>query len=243
MARARRSGELTTTSFALLGLLAARPEGWSAYELAQQMSRSLHYVWPRAERNLYDEVKLLADRGFANTRAEPVGRRPRTVYSITPAGLRALRTWLGEPSAPLSLESEALVRVFFGEQGDLTDLLAAIRAIRKEAEDTELRVAEMLRADSVDGGPFPARLHVTALMGKLLFSHRDAIRRWADWAEAEVAKWEGPTLAAGARVPEGVFEEIIEAAKRLRAHCDEDPYVEAEGTSTSKRSVSIVDQS
>ena len=215
MARARRSGDLTTTSFALLGLLAVRPSGWSAYELAQQMSRSLHYVWPRAERNLYDEVKLLADRGLARTREEPVGRRPRTVYSITPTGRRALRQWIGEPSAPLTLESEALVRVFFGEQGEVADLLATIRTIRREAEDTELEVAEMLRSDRDDGGPFPSRLHVTALMGKLLFSHREAIRRWADWAEAQVAQWEGATLAAGARVPDGVFEEIIATAQRI----------------------------
>jgi len=215
MVRARRSGELTTTSFALLGLLAVRSEGWSAYELAQQMSRSLHYVWPRAERNLYDEVKLLADRGFARTKEEPVGRRPRTSYSITPAGRRALKSWLRQPSAPLTLESEALVRVFFGEQGDLVDLLGAIRAIRQEAEDTELRVAEMVGTLSEDGGPFPNRLHVTALMGKLLFSHREAIRRWADWAEAEVTAWGGATLAAGARVPEGVFEEVVANARRI----------------------------
>ena len=221
MARARRSGELTTTSFALLGLLSARSTGWSAYELAQQMSRSLRYVWPRAERNFYDEVKLLADRGLARTRQEPVGRRPRTVYSITPTGRRALRTWLGEPSAPLALESEALVRVFFGEQGDLADLLATIRAIRREAENTELQVAEMLRADGDDGGPFPSRRHVTALMGKLLFSHREAIRRWADWAEAEVAQWGGTTLAAGARVPEGVFDEIVAVAERIGSDMNE----------------------
>ncbi|HEV2370451.1 MAG TPA: PadR family transcriptional regulator [Acidimicrobiales bacterium] len=212
---ARRSGELTTTSFALLGLLAVRPAGWSAYELARQMSRSLQYVWPRAERNLYDEVKLLADRGLARTKEEPVGKRPRTVYSITSAGRRALRTWISEPSAPLTLESEALVRVFFGEQGEVDDLLAAIRAIRQEAENTELRVAEMLRLDDKDGGPFPSRLHVTALMGKLLFSHREAIRRWADWAEAEVSQWGGATLAAGARIPDGVFDEIVAAAKRI----------------------------
>jgi DNA-binding PadR family transcriptional regulator len=206
---------LTATSFALLGLLAVRKEGWSAYELAQQMSRSLRYVWPRAERNLYDEVKFLADRGLARTKEEPVGRRPRTVYSITPSGRRALRTWLGQPSAPLTMESEALVRVFFGELGTLEDLLAAIRSIRQEAEETELDVARMVRSYSVDGGPFPSRLHVTALMGSLLYSHREAIRRWADWAEAEVMNWGATTLDGGARVPTEVFDEIVGGARRI----------------------------
>jgi DNA-binding PadR family transcriptional regulator len=215
-ARVRRDRELTTTSFALLGLLATRRGGWSAYELAQQMSRSLRYFWPRAERNLYDEVKLLAERGLARTRDEPVGRRPRTVYSITPAGRKALRTWLGAPSAPVALESEALVRVFFAEQGDVDDLLATIRAVRQEAEDIELTIADMVAAYGHDGGPFPSRLHVTALMGKLLYSHREAIRQWATWAEAEVQGWDDATLGDGARVPDDVFGDILRAAQRIR---------------------------
>jgi hypothetical protein len=52
-------------------------------------------------------------------------------------------------------------------------------------------------------------------MGKLLYSHREAIRRWADWAEAEVSSWEGTTLDNGAQVPEGVFEEIEAGARRI----------------------------
>ena len=213
MPRARRDRDLTGTSFALLGLLAARPKGWSSYELAQQMGRSLRYLWPRAERNIYDEVKLLADRGLARTRQEPVGERPRTVYSITPSGRRALGSWLAQDSAPLTMESEALLRVFFAEQGSVDDLLRAIRSVRQEAEQTEREVAGMVRASDTDGGPFPERLHVIALMGKLLHSHRRALIHWADWAEDQVRQWTSTTLGEGALLPEGVFAEIIRAAE------------------------------
>lgn len=210
-----RRSELTGTSYALLGLLATRPQGWTAYELAQQMVRSLRYVWPRAERNLYDDVKLLAERGLARPEEGRTGRRPRTVYSITPAGRAALREWLARPSAPLTLESEALVRVFFAEQGSLADLERAIASVREEALATELTVAEMVRAYSGDGGPFPERLHVIALMGKLLHSHREALRRWADWAEAEIATWGGVTREEGAHVAFDVFDEISDSVAGL----------------------------
>jgi PadR family transcriptional regulator AphA len=213
MTGARRGTELTGTSYALLGLLASRPTAWSAYELAQQMGRSLHYVWPRAERNLYDEVKLLADRGLARARQELVGRRPRTTYRITAAGRRALRAWLGGDSAPLTIESEALLRVFFAEHGTVDDLRRAVRTIREEAVCTEQEVAEMVRAYETDGGPFPDRLHVIALMGKLLNAHRQAMVRWADWAEEEVSTWTSTTLGEGATVPAGVFDEIIHTAE------------------------------
>ena len=46
---------LTTTSYAILGLLAVKP--WTTYELAQQMRRALGQFWPRAESKLYEEPK------------------------------------------------------------------------------------------------------------------------------------------------------------------------------------------
>jgi PadR family transcriptional regulator AphA len=69
--------ELTTTSYAILGLLAVQP--WTTYELAKQMEVSLHNFWPRAERKLYEEPRKLVARGLAEMSRETVGRRPRTV--------------------------------------------------------------------------------------------------------------------------------------------------------------------
>src|SRR5258708_13545323 len=84
--------ELTTTSYAILGLLALRDQ--TTYELAKQMRRTVGYVWPRAERKLYDEPKRLVEAGYARAVKDMVGRRPRTTYSITPAGREALSHWL-----------------------------------------------------------------------------------------------------------------------------------------------------
>src|ERR671933_56370 len=78
---------LTTTSYAILGLLAVRP--WSTYELTRQMDRSLGRFGPRAESKLYEEPKKLAAQGLAVAAPEQVGRRPRTVWSITDEGQRA----------------------------------------------------------------------------------------------------------------------------------------------------------
>ena len=55
--------ELTTTSYAILGLLNIKP--WSAYELTQQAQRSLRYAWPNSESHLYAEPKRLVRLGFA----------------------------------------------------------------------------------------------------------------------------------------------------------------------------------
>jgi DNA-binding PadR family transcriptional regulator len=102
------STNLTTTSYAILGLLAIQP--WSTYELAQQMERSLGRVWPRAQSKLYEEPKKLVAHGLAKASVEQVGQRPRTRYAITPKGRRALATWLREPGAGPVLEFEQLLK-------------------------------------------------------------------------------------------------------------------------------------
>lgn len=106
---------LTTTSYAMLGLLALRP--WTNYELAKQMEASLRNFRPRAERRIYDEPKKLVGHGLATVTREAAGKRPLSVYEITPTGRQALQVWLDEPSALAALEFEALVKVFFADGG------------------------------------------------------------------------------------------------------------------------------
>src|SRR5260221_5565008 len=102
---------LSTTSFALLGLLAIR--GWNAYDLNQQGHRSIGRFWPRADSNLYEAAKSLVDHGLARATREFVGRRPRTVYSITPAGREALSRWVAESGKGPVTEFEGLLQVVF----------------------------------------------------------------------------------------------------------------------------------
>jgi DNA-binding PadR family transcriptional regulator len=122
---------LTTTSYGVLSVLAIRDH--STYDLTKQMRLSLHYMWPRAESNVYAEPKRLVAAGLAEAREEWRGGRRATVYSITEAGRAALAAWLASPSSRQRYESEALLKVFFAENGTLEDMLAAIRALREDA--------------------------------------------------------------------------------------------------------------
>ena len=85
--------KLTTTTHAILGLLQRRP--WSAYELNKYMQRSaIRAVWPRTESRIYVEFKNLVALGLATSEKEMRQGRKRTLYKITPAGRRELRSWL-----------------------------------------------------------------------------------------------------------------------------------------------------
>src|SRR5215831_4785649 len=122
---------LTPTSYAVLAVLALREH--STYELIKQMRLSMHYIWPRAESNVYAEAKRLVAAGMATSRKEATGRRERTTYAITDAGRNALERWISSPSGRARYEAEAVVKVLFAENGSVDDLLASIRAIGAEA--------------------------------------------------------------------------------------------------------------
>jgi PadR family transcriptional regulator AphA len=179
--------DLTTTSYAILGLLTLQP--WSAYELAKQMKRSLRFCWPRAESAVYEEPKNLVAHGLAKSRRQRSGVRTRTVYSITEEGREAFGRWMGQPSAPPQLESEALVRVMFAEQGTKEDLLGALRSLQDHAHQLQRSMAERAVEYFETGGPFPERLHIIGMAGKFVVDYSRMLEGWARWAESQLDRW------------------------------------------------------
>ncbi len=178
---------LTTTSYAVLGLLAIKP--WSSYELTQQMDRSLGRVWPRAVSKLYEEPKKLVTHGLARSSTERNGRRTRTVYAITPEGRRALRDWLAEPGEGPALEFEQLLKVFFADNGTTADVRATLAAA---ADWAQARCQESLAIGEqyADGsGPFPERAAVLQLTSRFLTDFYVLVGDWAAWAAGIVATW------------------------------------------------------
>lgn len=172
----------------MLGLLALRP--WTTYELAKQMQRSVHWFWPRAERKLYEEPKRLAALGLATAETTTTGRRRSTVYQITTAGRRALRDWLrAGPGAPIQVEMEAMIRVFFADGASPEDLRATLTAVGAQANET-LEALRVLAAGSLSGeDAFPERRATNAVTLELCARLHETVRDWSTWALKEVEGW------------------------------------------------------
>ncbi len=183
----------TTTSCAVLAVLALRDH--STYELTKQMKLSQHYLWPRAESNMYAEPKRLVEAGLATSREEWTGGRRRTVYSITEAGRAELARWLSAPSSRQRYESEALLKVFFGENGTVDDMLASIRALRDEATTALEHWSAIADRYDAGEGEYPNRFALSALVARLLGEQQAATVRWAEWAESIVTGWGRPSPA------------------------------------------------
>jgi PadR family transcriptional regulator AphA len=206
----RAADGLTTTSYAMLGMLAIRP--WTTYELAKHMDRSLGRLWPRARSNLFNEPKKLVSHGLASTSQQTVGRRPRTLYTITPQGRRALRNWLGTPGSGPVLEFEQLLKVFFADHGTRDDALAAVGHIRVWAQQQDAENIAVARAYVAGTGPFPERAAVLAVVGRFMTDFADMVSAWAQWATGIIEEWpDQPRLAQPA------WDVLEEVARRGRS--------------------------
>ncbi|MCP3857748.1 MAG: PadR family transcriptional regulator [Actinomycetia bacterium] len=178
---------MTTTSYAILALLDLQP--WTGYSLTQQAARSLHFAWPKSERQLYSEPKKLVELGYATTYKEQIGNRTRNVYEITEAGRQALTDWAATPPAPPQLEAEALLRLLFADQGTLDDLNASLDQLRADTQELHDSVQDVIGGYPNDQHPFPQRTHLSVLFATFQTELFDLIKRWTDFAQAEIDHW------------------------------------------------------
>lgn len=178
---------LTTTSYAILGLLAVKP--WTTHELVQQVDRSLRRVWPRAQSKLYEEPKKLVAHGYARATDDPVGRRHRTRYTITAKGRRALAAWLSQPGDGPMLECEQLVKIHFADSGTKADVLANLKAARAWVLEQNEENLATGRAYLEGRGAFPERAALNQLTGRFLTEFYAMVARWVRWATEVAEPW------------------------------------------------------
>jgi PadR family transcriptional regulator, regulatory protein AphA len=175
---------LSTTAYCMLGLLALRD--WTTYELADQMTRGVGDLWSAARSMLFSEPKHLAASGLAFVRRESTGRRPRAVYSISPAGRDALHHWLTAPGAPPALQFEGALKVLLADSSNVGACQSSVAAARAWAEALQDVGRQVAREYLVGNGPFQDRVFQVSLTFALLWNYSAAVLEWAEWADAQL---------------------------------------------------------
>ena len=179
---------LTTTSYAVLAQLAVHP--WSTYELARQRVRYFRYVWPRAESAIYREVKRLAAMRLVTAKREHVGKRPRTLYSITETGRQVLREWLDTPVSPFAMDFEAMIRLFIAPLGTKEQLVATLEQVRDDAQEM-LSFGGAVKQEFLDGrAVLQDQVYIRALAVDFFISLLNTVDGWAERTLSEIQGWE-----------------------------------------------------
>jgi len=197
---------LTTTSYGVLAQVAVHP--WSTYELAQQRVRYFRYVLPRAESAIYREVKRLSSMGLITGRKEYVGKRARTVYSITDQGLDALRDWLDTPVSPFAMDFEAMIRLFVAPLGTKEQIISTLNQVRTDGQDM-LSFGGEVKQEFLEGVAVTQdQVYIRALAVDFFISLLNTVDAWAERTLSEIESWDDLT-------PNGKNERGLEIMRQL----------------------------
>lgn len=182
--------------------------------MTKQAQRSLHYVWPSSEAHLYREQKRLVRAGWASVEKERVGNRTRNRYWITDEGREALRTWLGTEPGPPRIEIEGILRLFFADHGDITDVNASMVATATHAREALDVMLDMIEDYVATGGPFPERMYPIAAVCDLITDVLQRIEAHALSVSDEITRADSFTSSQQQQHGRDTFEAILRRAGR-----------------------------
>jgi PadR family transcriptional regulator AphA len=177
---------------AALGLLADGPA--SGYDLLKIFDRSLAFIWPATQSQLYGELNRLADDGLIEVSHE--GPRGRKDYTITQLGRAELERWITDVEPDRIRRNEAMLRVFF--LGTVGPEHARTYLEREAAvhEDLEQLLQAIERDTDWNTSAFNRYGHLVIESGRR-YAHAQA--QWARWAAAQVDAVEAGEAPAPAR--------------------------------------------
>jgi DNA-binding PadR family transcriptional regulator len=154
------AADLSTTSYALLGLLALdpddAPEGLTGYELKQRCDLTMRFYWVSpATSQVYTELARLDSLGLVDVTEAANGKRNTRRYALSETGRAALLQWLetSEPGFPV-LKHPVALRLMFAHMvapayverwldtylEQLEERTAGLRAVREMlGDDPRLR--------------------------------------------------------------------------------------------------------
>jgi len=196
-AQGRQPTTVTPTGYVILGLIGQGRK--SGYDLKAAVDRSARFFWALSYGQIYPELRRLEAGGFIEGEASPEGGRQRRVFTLTDAGRSALATWLAIPPQILEVRHEGLLKLFFADVMEPSQVLGLVRAQRRlleqrlDALEPKLPFAQASRA--AGEVRFPVEV--------LEFGVAQA--RWAlDWwtaleARLEAESTSGTVMTPGAR--------------------------------------------
>ncbi len=125
--------DLPVTTYAVLGQLAGGPS--SGYEIKARLEAGAAHFWHASYSQIYSELRRLTELALVSEEHVTQDTRPnKRVYTITPAGRRALRTWLGEPWGLATLRDESLVKLTLADSLPEEEVIAQLRSLKDEHE-------------------------------------------------------------------------------------------------------------
>lgn len=83
----------------------------SGYDLAQRFGRSIGFFWPASHQQIYRELAKMEAKDWVKSEAEEGSKTRKRIYHVLEAGREELKRWVAEPSEPVHIREEFVVRL------------------------------------------------------------------------------------------------------------------------------------
>ena len=171
-------------SHTILMLLSECPH--SGYDISKEFEECVGHYWQATPQQIYRELSKMEKQGWieAETIAQE-GRPNKKLFSMTEAGKQELVTWIGQPSDPMPVREELLVKVRGGHVVEPEVLVEEL--IRRQARHAEK--LEQLHAMERENFAQPDELTGEQLL--MYLTLRCGIRyesMWADWCDEAIGR-------------------------------------------------------
>lgn len=149
------------SQFAILGMLALLKKS-SGYDLKKHMESSTQYFWKETFSSIYPVLEDLEQQKLiAKVDMPTKSDRKRNVFTLTPAGKKALKNWLEKTPQEAQLRNELLLKLFFGNfvpseitirhvknyKKELEGKVAMYKEFKKELPDTKETLFSIITLD------------------------------------------------------------------------------------------------
>lgn len=170
---------LTTTSYAVLGLLSISP--MSGYDLHQGASRSVAHFWPISKTQVYAELARLEPLGLIEGTDVPQERLPdKRVFRLSAAGEETLDDWLeNAPPERVQMRIPFLLKALLGHRLQPAVTSRLLDHVHHGASAEARRFADF--DDLLAAAPDTHYARITVLFGQKL---SEAMAEWAEEAKS-----------------------------------------------------------
>ena len=167
---------------ALLGILTVKP--MTGYELKQFFDSTVQHFWNAELSQIYPTLKHLEEQGWVEKRVEVQESRPnKKIYEITDGGKDEYARWALHPAPPADLRDPFLIRVFFGDNIPVEDMLVLLRHQMEEQQKVLAFNEAVLRPKIKEGvealGSTRRGLFWTLTL-EMAIAHRRAYVEWCE---------------------------------------------------------------
>lgn len=176
---------LTHTILATLG-----NDAFSGYDLWKKFTECTSHYWKASQQQVYRELSKLEAQGAIAAEIVTQENRPdKKLYRVTAIGKETLTTWIAEPSDPMAIREELLVKILAGHLVSPKIIIQELQR-RHEMHSQNLAACREMELEMLGEGD-ASELSITDKC--MYLTLRRGIRyetEWVEWCEEAITAFQ-----------------------------------------------------